>query len=174
MTWITRLRAHADGRLLETAKHGTPEAAMAAYRTLLAREDLIGQPMAAVFKPPAGAIAGGGNISTFFSRFDCEIGRGRIAPDDPRLDPWATQDAAMQIAGSLPPATSRPPAHDWEADERPLADCLREWQRSRGSREGAAAALRVPLTTYHGWMAGRGASQEGLIRLTMTLLDRQP
>lgn len=172
MTWTTRLRAHADGRITEAAKHATPEAAMAAYRLLLAREDLAGQPMAAVFKPPAGAV-GTGNVATFFSRFDRPLGQGRIAPDDPRLDPWATHDDAARIADTLPPSTPTRAIHDWEADPRPLAECLREWQRSRGSREGAAAALRVPLTTYHGWMAGRGAAQEGLIRLAMTLLDHQ-
>lgn len=112
MTWTVRLRRHADGRIIESATYTDPGAAMAAYRTLLGRRDLDGQPLAAVFKPPAGPS---GNHATFFSRFDGEVGAGRISPDDPRLDPAATREEADAIASSPPPARS--PANRMTSEE---------------------------------------------------------
>jgi hypothetical protein len=69
--------------------------------------------------------------------------------------------------------TTMPEPHDWEADPRPLADCLKAWHAARGwTRNRAAAELRAPRSTYDGWCAGRPAGFEGTIRRLMTLLDR--
>lgn len=63
--------------------------------------------------------------------------------------------------------------HNWEADHRPLADCLKDWHgRHRWGREAAAHELRTPVSTYNGWCAGRPCAQEGAIRRLMTLIDR--
>jgi len=68
--------------------------------------------------------------------------------------------------------------HDWEADLRPFAVCLKEWQvnvnggREYGARPVAAAELRTPEATYAGWVAGRPCRHEGAIRRLMTLIDR--
>jgi hypothetical protein len=169
MSWMVRLRAHDGGELLERASYGSPAAAMTAYRALLAREDLVGQPVAAVFKPPAGMIEGG-NVATWFSRFDKPVGKGRIAPDDPRLDPLATADEARNAVGSPAPAAAA--RLDWEVDPRPLAECLKAWAKTRGGRDAAAESLRVSRSTFDGWCDGRGASQERMVRRLMTLTDR--
>lgn len=64
-------------------------------------------------------------------------------------------------------------AHDWEADPRPLADCLKVWHKANGwTRDQAAAELRVPRSTYDGWCAGRFRPAEGSIRRLMALIDR--
>lgn len=169
MSWMVRLRAHDGGELLERASYGSPAAAMEAYRALLAREDLVGQPVAAVFKPPRGAV-GEANAATWFSRFDKPVGQGRIAPDDPRLDPFTTADEARDAVGSpAPTAAGRP---DWETDTRPLSECLKAWAKTRGGRDAAADALKVSRATFDGWCDGRGASQEGMVRRLMTLTDR--
>lgn len=164
MNWHVRLRAHDGGEILERASYGSPEAAMDAYRLLLGREDLIGQPMAAVFRPPPGVV-GQGTQSNWFSRFDRPLGEGRIGPDDPRLDPYADQMTAERALNSAAPASL-----DWEADERPLSDCLKVWARLQGGRDAAAAALRVSRKTFDGWCDGRGASQERMVRRLMTLI----
>lgn len=63
--------------------------------------------------------------------------------------------------------------NDWEADPRPLADCLKAWHGGHGwGRELAAAELRVPVSTYNGWCAGRSCPHDGAIRRLMTLIDR--
>lgn len=62
--------------------------------------------------------------------------------------------------------------HDWETDPRPLATCLRAWHGREGwSRARAANELRIPISTYHGWCAGRFSPPEGPIRRLMTLVD---
>ncbi len=170
-SWIVRLRSHDGGGILEKASYGTPDAAMSAYRALLAREDLDGQPVAAVFKPPAGMVQGG-NVSTFYSRFDRPLGSGRIAPDDPRLDPHATADEAHRVADTPSPEQALPV--DWEADERPFAEVCKAWAKATGSRDEAAHWLRVSRKTFDGWCDGRGASQEKMARRLMTLTDRIP
>ncbi|ACS39670.1 MULTISPECIES: hypothetical protein [Methylorubrum] len=169
MTWHVRLRAHDGGEILERASYGSSEAAMDAYRLLLGREELVGQPLAAVLRPPAGVVAEG-NVSNWFSRFDRPLGQGRIGPDDPRLDPYADPATAEQALNSAAPAA--PAAADWEADPRPLSDCLKAWARTRGGRDAAAAALRLSRKTFDGWCDGRGAGQEAMVRRLMTLTDR--
>lgn len=67
--------------------------------------------------------------------------------------------------------------HDYEADPRPLAECLKEWQvalnggRIWGAPARAAAELRAELPTYKGWIIGRSPSEshERLIRRMMTI-----
>lgn len=65
-----------------------------------------------------------------------------------------------------------PEPRDWEADPRPLADCLKIWHAAHGwTRDQAAAEMRAPRSTYDGWCAGRPAVLEGSIRRLMTLID---
>ncbi|WP_419952761.1 hypothetical protein [Methylobacterium sp.] len=170
MTWMVRLRAHDGGEILERASYGSPDAAMDAYRLLLGREDLVGQPLAAVFKPPPDAT-GDGNVGTWFSRFDKPLGAGRIGPDDPRLDPWANAYDAKSAVYSPAPASKPKAALDWEKDERPLSECLKSWAKTRGGRDAAADALQVSRATFDGWCDGRGAAQDRMIRRLMTLTD---
>lgn len=79
------------------------------------------------------------------------------------------------VATRWRPAQSAP--HDWEADPRPLADCLKEWQlrvnsgREYGARQTAAAALRIGDATYANYLKGRPTPYEGMIRRVMTLID---
>lgn len=139
---------------------------MTAYRALLARSDLDGQAVAAVFKPPRGYDGGTSNVATYFSRFDRDIGDGRIDAADPRLDPFASRAAADQIAMSLPPHVVK-----WEEDPRPLSECLRSWAKGHGwTRAQAAGELRVPLDTYQGWCAGKSATAM-MVRRMMDLID---
>lgn len=172
MTWTVRLRAHADGLLIERATYGTPEAAMDAYRVLLARPDLSGQPVAAVFKPPAGAVERG-NRSTWFSRFDRALGEGRLHPHDMRLDPWTGQGEAERIAMTSPELEADPELHDWEADPRSFGACLKAWHAAhQWTRDEAAAELRASRGTYDNWCDGRSAASESSVRRLMTLIDR--
>lgn len=69
--------------------------------------------------------------------------------------------------------------HDWEADPRPLSECLREWQvvlnggREYGARKVGQAALRIrSADTYDGLCKGRPTPYEGTIRRLMTMIDR--
>jgi len=84
MTWKTDLRRH-DGHLSERTLTPDPATAEAAFRALLAREDLIGQPIAARLVSPLTRRA------IYFSRFDRGLGDGRIHPSAP-LDLSADQD----------------------------------------------------------------------------------
>lgn len=70
---------------------------------------------------------------------------------------------------------------DWEADPRPLSDCLKEWQvkvnsgREYGAREVARNALRIgSKATYAGLLLGRSTPYEMTIRRLMTLIDATP
>lgn len=85
------LRSHAadeQGRILERVEPtDNPIVAEAAYRRLLSRDDLIGEPVAAVLSLD--------NVSIYFSRFDREP---RIHPDAPlnlHIDYDGTEDAAQ-------------------------------------------------------------------------------
>lgn len=174
MTWTVRLRSHAEidaGRILESAAFEEPAPAMDAYRAMLGRADLLGQPVAAVFKPPVGFDGTRANVSTFFSRFDVPVGAGRIDPRDPRLDPLLSRAEADRIAQTPPPAGMAP--HDWEADPRPLRDCLHEWRaRSGWTWEQVAGELRTPLPDLKGWMKGDEPPSGAALRRMMALIDR--
>lgn len=67
-------------------------------------------------------------------------------------------------------ATAGASGVDWEADDRPLAACLKAWAKTVGGRDAAAAALRVSRKTFDGWCDGRGAGHEGMVRRLMTLV----
>lgn len=68
--------------------------------------------------------------------------------------------------------------HDWEADPRPLAECLAEWStqlnggRRYGARQRGAAELRVPAPTYADWLNGQPPQHERMVRRLMTLAGR--
>ncbi len=100
MMFRVYLRSH-NGVAENRTVTPSPAVAMAAFRELLARSDLEGGKWAAVFSAPR-LDSTGGNSSTYFSRFDRPVGDGRIAPDDPRLDPLATREAADRVMSSLP------------------------------------------------------------------------
>jgi hypothetical protein len=164
MTYRVYLRSHApgeQGRIEAASKTNTanPGAAETAYRALLARDDLAGQPRAAVLSR--------NNRSVYFSRFDRELGEGRIHPDAP-LDLFRDDDGTSEATQWHPDAAP----HDWEQDERPLAECLKAWHgRPDWSRQRAANELRISKATYDGWCAGRPAENERAIRRMMTLID---
>lgn len=64
-------------------------------------------------------------------------------------------------------------SHDWEADPRPMAECLKEWHARPGwTRNRAAEELRVSRYTYDSWCVGRGPATEQTIRRLMTFIDR--
>lgn len=166
--WKIDLRWH-DGRL--TDRTVTDDAAMAeaAYRALLRRDDLGGQPVAARMVSPIT------RRSIYYSRFDEAPGiTVRIHPDAP-LDLMADRDMTAEAVAWRPAAM-----HDWETDPRPLADCLKEWQAalngglSYGSRPVGQEALRIESAeTYAGLLKGRATPYERTIRLAMTLIDRE-
>lgn len=63
--------------------------------------------------------------------------------------------------------------HDWEADPRPLGECLKARAAARGlTRDEAAAEMRIPRGSYDQMCSGRPVDREATIRLLMTLLDR--
>lgn len=162
-TFKVDLRWQETGELTDRTSTSDPVAAEAAFRELLARDDLSGERVAARL---VSLLTG---KSIYFSRFDKAIGDGRIHPDAP-LDVWAEEDLTAEAAAWKPPAM---PLGDWEADPRPFAECLKDWHARPGwTRDVAAGELRVPRSTYDGWCAGRSAALEKSIRRLMTLLDR--
>lgn len=164
MIYRAYIRSHADGetgRVSNKTSTSNPDTAVCAYRALLASDDLIGQPCAAVLST--------GGRSRYFSRFDRGLGEGRIHPGAP-LDPYRSDDGTAEATAWLPDETL---SHDWETDPRPLADCLKAWHRRPGwSRQRASEELRVPEPTYDTWCGGRPAIRERMIRRMMTLIDR--
>ncbi|ODT78843.1 MAG: hypothetical protein ABS76_22090 [Pelagibacterium sp. SCN 64-44] len=66
-----------------------PEEAIAAYRALLRRDDLVGERM--VVKMTSELAPG----AIYISRFDRGFGQGRIHPDAP-LDAFADQDMTRE------------------------------------------------------------------------------
>lgn len=68
--------------------------------------------------------------------------------------------------------------HDWEADPRPLSECLKAWQvalnggKEYGARKVGQEALRIrSAETYAGLLKGRTTPYEATIRRLMTLID---
>lgn len=100
MLFRVYLRCHEANRVGEidmasrTVTHN-PNAAIIAYRELLARDDLAGQKWAAVLSR---ATSGSGS-ALFFSRFDRDFDDGRIKPNDIRLDPMMDYDDAADLRG---------------------------------------------------------------------------
>ncbi|GJM01949.1 MAG: hypothetical protein DHS20C08_04500 [Rhodomicrobium sp.] len=95
MIYKIYLRSHAEneqGRIIERVEPtSNPVEAEAAYRRFLRRDDLIGQPVAAVLSRD--------RKSLYFSRFDLD--EQRIHPDAP-LDMTATSDKTVAAAGWHP------------------------------------------------------------------------
>jgi len=98
MVWRVYLRSHDfphEGEVSERMLTHDPEEAVSAYRALLRRDDLTGQPMTARMTSD---IAGG---AIYTSRFDRESGRGRIHPEAP-LDPLADQELSREATAWRP------------------------------------------------------------------------
>lgn len=74
-----------QNRLTDQTKTPEAEVALAAYRALLRREDLVGQSVAARF-----VVAG---RSLYFSNFSKPIGMGRIHPDAPLIADVGREEA---------------------------------------------------------------------------------
>lgn len=167
MTWRIYLRAHQGGAVTDKTNTSDPVAAEAAYRALLARDDLAGQPLAAVLSSTVTGHTGGGT-SIYFSRFDKDYGEGRIHHDAP-LDLFRDGDGTDEATAWRPPAG----IHDWETDPQSFAECLKGWHGRPGwTRDRAAAELRVPRRSYDGWCNGRPCEREMSMRRFMTLIDQ--
>lgn len=148
------LRSHApgsEGRVDTASRTVTDDAGAAerAYRALLGRTDLIGTPTAAVLSSTSGRRGAGKAI--YFSRFDRDLGDGRIHPDAP-LDLDAVDDHTAKATRWKPPtaiSTAMPDTGDFAAD-------VRTWLAQRGwSQPQGAAAIDVPLRTFQEWCQGR-------------------
>lgn len=158
--WKADLRWHETSELTDRTITDDVEAAVAAFRSLLSREDLIGKPVAARLVSPIT------KKSIYLSRFDKDLGEGRLHPDVP-IEPFVGADQSFMATLWLPEY-----AIDWETDDRPLSQVLKSWHSGTGrTRDEAAADLRVPRSTYDGWCAGRSAALEGTIRRMLVLLD---
>lgn len=160
--WKIDLRWH-DGRLTDRTE--TPDAALAveAFRALLRREDLEGQPVAARMVSPAT------RKSVYFSRFDGAPGTLRIHPDAP-IDPFADRDRTAEAAEWRP---ARQEPHDWEADHRPYDACLKDWRQRHGwTWAQTAEHLREKPSTLKLHADGRFPADTRQRRRLMTLIDR--
>jgi hypothetical protein len=153
------IRWHDDDRNGEMAqrltdKTRTPDPVLAekAYRSLLGRDDLIGQLCAARLVSP---IIG---RAIYFSRFDRDYGRGRIHPDAPldlsRLDD-GTAEATMW----------RPPKLDIDFS-LPFPELLKTWAASHNwNAQQISDILKTPRPTYRSWIQGqRGCPHEDMVR----------
>ena len=160
MIYRVYLRSHAPdetGHVSDKTNTTNPETAVTAFRALLAIDDLIGRPCAAVLSV---------GHAVYFSRFNRELGDGRIHPLAP-LNPYRTDDGTAEATAWRPAG-----APDWEEDPRSLADCLKAWHGRPGwSRQRAAFELRISLPAYHGWCAGKPAEHEHMTRRMMTLIN---
>lgn len=173
MTWKIDLRSHDGsdtGQITERSETADVAIAEAAYRALLGREDLIGQPIAARLVSPIS------RKSIYFSRFDRDIGEGRIHPGAP-LDLMAARDMTAVATRWRPPVL---PLHDWEADPRPWAKVIHAWGlslnggRVHGARDRVAEELRSPRDTVDSWYSGKRVPPgEAALRRLMTLIDGQ-
>lgn len=152
MIWKSDLRGH-DGRLSERILTANPREAEAHFRRLLARVDLLGQPVAARLVSPLtrGAI--------YFSRFDREIGDGRIHPDAP-LNLFCADNGAAEAT------RWRPCEIDYNA---PFQEIQRQWMVARNlTNEQAADLLRINRETWKSWRYGKSAcSQSEALKLLM-------
>ena len=136
MTWKSDLRSH-DGSLSDRLLTPHASEAEAHFRRLLARDDLVGKPIAARVVSPIARKA------IYFSRFDRELGAGRIHPDAP-LDLYRESD------GTAEATKWRPATIDWNA---PFQDVLRAWMAAMGlTRPAAAGVLDVSVQTLDNWL----------------------
>ena len=159
--WKSDIRQH-DGGLTDRLITVDANAALSHFRLLLARDDLIGEPCAARLVSPVTGRA------VYFSRFDRDLGMGRIHPNAP-LDVWRNDDGTDEATKWRPARVAS------DVDDRPFREVLREWGSSMGyTRQQQADALCVPLATLNGWHAGqRTPATEAAIRLLMLMLARQ-
>lgn len=155
MPWKVDIRAD-TGRLSERLLTELETEAEAHFRTLLRRSDLIGQPVAARLVSPNARRA------IYFSRFDREIGDGRIHPDAP-LDLTRDDD------GTAEATLWRPTEMDWNA---PFPEVAKQWSAAKGlTPKTAAALLDVEYETWRAWLYGKSnCSQAGAIKKLMKLL----
>lgn len=168
MIYRVYLRGH-DGLIDMASRLVTKDAtaAEAAYRALLSRDELLGHPVSAVLSSTVDRPGGSGH-AIYLSRFDRDVGGGRIDPRAPlsltRESDGTAEATAWRSEGWV--------ARDWESDPRPLGQCLRDWHNTHGwGRDRAAAEVRLPVSTYNGLCAGRSTSLEPILRRLMTLID---
>lgn len=98
----------------------------------------------------------------YFSRFDRDIGDGRIHPDAPlnlMRDDDGTADATKW----------RPTEIDWSA---PFPEVAKQWSAAKGLEPKAAAALlEVEYETWRAWLYGKSnCSQAGAIKKLMKMI----
>jgi len=95
MTWKVDLRMHETGALTERLLTSNAQDAEHHFRRLLAREDLVGSPIAArIISPYTGK-------SIYFSKFDRSIGKGRIHAAAP-LDLHRLDDGTWEATAWMP------------------------------------------------------------------------
>jgi len=162
MIYRIYLRSHApgeQGRIDAKTNTHNPEVAEKAYRALLSREDLLGHPWAAVLSSD--------NHSIYFSRFDRELGDGRIHPDAP-LDLFRDDDGTHEAT------RWRPAEIDWAA---PFHLCARQWRDAKGyTDEQATQALRISsVNTWKSWIKSNAetrtnCSQPDAFKMLMKML----
>lgn len=161
---------HTAGELTDRTLTPDRATAEAAYRKLLARKDLIGKACAARLVTPWSRSA------VYFSRFDRDIGDGRIHQAAP-LDLNRSTDGTAE-ATAWQPTDDSVKFIDWEEDTRPFSEVLRDWVIAAndgilyGARQNAARELRVSPKTLEGWLDGRPCGQEQALRRLMTMILR--
>lgn len=144
------LRSHDGpntGRILERIEPTSdPDAAISAFQRFLSRDDLVGEKVAAVLSRDGTTL--------YFSRFDRELGDGRIHPLAP-IDLWRD--------GEDTDATHWRPT---DTAALPIGEALTAFRHGRGwSRARLADYLGVPPRTLEGWEQGRqNPDQEGPLR----------
>ena len=164
------IRSHVEGKTGRILERMEPtrnvKLAESAYRRLLARDDLAGQPIAAVLSSSwVPGKAGGSAI--YYSRFD---------DPDRRIPPNAPLDLKRRDDGTEAALTWHrlTAATNWEIDPRPFATCLRAWRIRHGwGRVRAAAELRVSQSTHDRWCAGQVYNREAAILRLMTMIDQK-
>lgn len=170
LIWKVDIRWSDTEHLTDRVRTPDRATAEAAYRALLGRADLLGQHCAARLVTPWSRSA------VYFSRFDREIGDGRIHPGAP-LDLNRTDDGTAE-ATAWRPTNDSVKFIDWEEDTRPFAGVLRDWVIAAndgilyGARPNAALELRVSPKTLEGWLDGRPCGQEASMRRLMTMIIR--
>lgn len=163
------LRWADGGRNRLTDQTKTPDAtvALAAFRALLRREDLIGQEVAARF-----VVA---NRSLYYSNFSKGIGLGRIHPDAPIIAD-ATEAEANTLAAWRPPVGDFAVGGDFAStrDALLLAQLYEALSYSHGQLAGVTGGGAVIMETKARNERALKAAEEAGVLDVVRALPRRP